>query len=67
MPKRYRVETLVQLFDGWNVEHCTDSLAVAQWYITAMIKAHKIRFGRVVDQETGAVISQEPKRGKRSR
>lgn len=67
MPKRYRVETLIRLSDQWNVEHYTDSLAVAQWYITAMIKGHKIRFGRVVDETTGTVISQEPKRGKRSR
>ena len=67
MPKRFRVETLVQLSDEWNAEHCTDSLAVAQWYITALLKAHKVRFGRVVNQETGEVVSQQPKRGKRSR
>jgi hypothetical protein len=67
MPKRYRVETLVRLSGEWNVEYRTDSLAVAEGYITAMIKLHKIRFGRVVDETTGAVISQEPKRGKRSR
>jgi len=67
MPKRYRVETLIQLSGEWNVEYCTDSLAVALWYIAAMIKAHKIRFGRVVDETTGTVVSQEPKRGSRSR
>ena len=67
MPKRYRVETLARLSDEWEVEHHTNSLAVAERYITAMIKAHKIRFGRVVDQKTGDVVSQEPKRGRRLR
>jgi hypothetical protein len=66
MQKRYRVETLTRLSDEWHVEHRTDSLAVAEWYITALIKTHKTRFGRVVEQETGAVVSQKPDRGKRS-
>jgi hypothetical protein len=67
MPKRYRVETLVRLCDEWKVEHLTDSLAVAEGYIAAMIKNHKIRFGRVVDEESGVVVSREPKLRRRSR
>jgi hypothetical protein len=67
MSKRYRVETLVRLCDEWKVEHLTDSLAVAEGYIAAMVKAHKIRFGRVVDQKIGEVVRQEPKRRRRSR
>jgi hypothetical protein len=67
MPKRYRVETLVRLCDEWQLEHLTDSLAVAEGYIAAMIKTHRIRFGRVVDKETGAVVSQESKTRRRSR
>jgi hypothetical protein len=67
MPKRYRVETLAQLSDEWNVEYHTNSLAVAEGYITAMIKSHKVRFGRVVDEMTGLVVSQEPRRRKRFR
>jgi hypothetical protein len=67
MPKRYRVETLVRLCDEWRVEHLTDSLAVAEGYIAAMIKTHKVRFGRVVDEQTGLVVSQEPKGRRRSR
>jgi hypothetical protein len=67
MPRRYRVETLVRLSDEWRVEYRTDSLAVAEWYITAMLKTHKIRFGRVVDGKTGAVVSQKAERGEGSR
>ena len=64
MPRRYRVETLTRLYDEWHAEHHTDSLAVAEGYITMLIRTHRIRSGRVVDQETGAVISQKPDPGR---